>query len=343
MKRDIKSMTEDEISTIITDMGEKAYRARQVFSWLGKGVQSFGEMTNLSMDLRDKLEDSFYINVPEAVKKQVSESDGTIKYLWRLSDGNTVESVFMRYSYGNTVCISSQVGCRMGCTFCASTIDGLVRNLEPSEMLDQVRYTEKESGLKISNIVIMGIGEPLDNFDNVMRFLELVNNPDIMGIGMRHITLSTCGLPEIIDKLGHYTLQLNLSVSLHAPDDKTRNIIMPVNRSVGIDNLMRTCKDYYNKTGRRITFEYIMIDGVNDTAGHARLLAERVMYLGAHVNLIPLNKVEGKELRPSRTDNIKKFAEILAGHGVNMTVRRKLGADIDASCGQLRRKTEDML
>lgn len=343
MKRDIKSMTVDEISEFLTGIGEKAYRGGQVYSWLGKGVESFSEMTNLSKDLRGKLEENFYIYRPEVAREQVSERDGTIKYLWQLRDGNTVESVLMKYSYGNTVCISSQVGCRMGCAFCASTIGGLVRNLEPSEMLDQVRYTEKESGERISGIVIMGIGEPLDNFERVIKFLELVNDPDNFGIGMRHVTLSTCGIVELFDKLGNYRLQLNLSVSLHAPDDRTRNSLMPVNRGVGIDKLMAACKNYFHKTGRRITFEYIMIDGVNDTVSHAEQLAERVREVGAHVNLIPLNNVDGRSLKPSRPGNIKKFSDILTGRGINVTVRRRLGGDIDASCGQLRRKTEKML
>ena len=342
MKRDIKSMTVDEIETVLEGIGEKTYRGKQVIIWLAKGVGSFEEMTNLPKILRDRLDELFYIYEPEVLKKQISERDGTIKYLWRLMDGNTVESVLMRYNYGNTICISSQVGCRMGCAFCASTIGGLVRNLEPAEMLDQVMYSEKESGLKISNIVIMGIGEPLDNFDNVIRFLQLVNSPERMGIGMRHITLSTCGLTELIDKLGDYTLQLTLSVSLHAPDDKTRSELMPVNRGLGIDNLMSACKRYFIRTGRRITFEYAMIDGINDTAWHAALLADRVSEFGGHINLIPLNSVEGKALKPSRPENLDRFIKVLSERGVNATVRRRLGSDIDASCGQLRRKTVKM-
>lgn len=342
MKRDIKSMTASEIGDFIIGVGEKHFRSGQIYSWLAKGAESFSDMTNISKSLRDKLDESLYIYVPRAVKKQVSEIDGTAKYLWQLGDGNTVESVLMKYDYGNTICISSQVGCSMGCKFCASTIGGLQRNLEPSEMLDQVMYTQKDSGLKISNIVMMGIGEPLDNFDNVIRFLELVNAPEGMGIGMRHITLSTCGLADWIDKLGDYTLQLTLSVSLHAPDDKTRSSIMPVNRRYCVDDVMSACKRYFDKTGRRITFEYAMIDGANDTSYHARLLADRVIPVGGHVNLIPLNHVEGRSLQPSSDRNIESFVKLLTRRGVNVTIRRRLGSDIDASCGQLRRNSQAM-
>jgi len=337
MKRDIKSMTASEIGDFISSIGEKSFRSGQIYSWLAKGAESFSDMKNVPKPLRDKLDESFYIYVPKAIGKQESGIDGTVKYLWQLRDGNTVESVLMRYDYGNTICISSQVGCSMGCKFCASTIGGLVRNLEPSEMLDQVMCTQKDSGLKISNIVMMGIGEPLDNFNNVIRFLELANDPEGVGIGMRHITLSTCGLADWIDKLGDYTLQLTLSVSLHAPDDKTRSLIMPVNRRYCVDDVMVACKRYFDKTGRRITFEYAMIDGINDTAYHAQLLADRVIPVGGHVNLIPLNHVQGRDLQPSTQENMNSFVKLLVKRGVNVTVRRRLGSDIDASCGQLRR------
>ncbi len=335
---DIKSMLPEEIETALKEMGEPKYRAGQIFDWLTRGVQSFDEMTNLSKGLRAKLAERFYIDRLTCLRKQVSQEDGTIKYLWQLQDGNAVETVVMRYQYGNTVCISSQVGCRQGCAFCASTIGGLVRSLEPSEMLDEVLYSQMESGLPIGHIVLMGIGEPLDNFDNVMRFLELVNHPKGMNIGMRHISLSTCGLIEKFDKLADRNLQLTLSVSLHAPDDETRNQIMPANRGRGVENLIAACQRYYERTGRRISFEYAMIDGVNDTPEHARMLVKHAKRVAAHVNLIPLNHVEESRFGPSTPEHLKAFIKILRDVGVNVTVRRKLGGDIDASCGQLRKK-----
>lgn len=335
---DIKSMLPEEIEAALKEMGEPKYRAGQIFDWLTRGVQSFDEMTNLSKGLRAKLAERFYIDRLTCLRKQVSQEDGTIKYLWQLQDGNAVETVVMRYQYGNTVCISSQVGCRQGCAFCASTIGGLVRSLEPSEMLDEVLYSQMESGLPIGHIVLMGIGEPLDNFDNVMRFLELVNHPKGMNIGMRHISLSTCGLIEKFDKLADRNLQLTLSVSLHAPDDETRNQIMPANRGRGVENLIDACQRYYERTGRRISFEYAMIDGVNDTPEHARMLVKHAKRVAAHVNLIPLNHVEESRFGPSTPEHLKAFIKILRDAGVNVTVRRKLGGDIDASCGQLRKK-----
>ena len=337
---DIKSMLPEEIEAALKELGEPKYRAKQIFQWLSRGVRSFEEMTNLSKSLREKLASEFEIPSLTMLRKQVSRLDGTIKYLWELRDGNAVETVLMRYRHGNTVCISSQVGCRQGCAFCASTIGGLVRNLEPFEMLDEVLFTQKDSGLRISNIVLMGIGEPLDNFDNVMRFLELVNHPKGLNIGMRHITLSTCGLIERFDDLARRDLQLTLSVSLHAPDDETRSRLMPANHGRGVDALMAACRKYYEKTLRRISFEYAMIDGVNDSAFHAELLAKRAREVGAHVNLIPLNHVEERPFRPSTQGHMKAFIKILEDAGVNVTVRRSLGSDVDASCGQLRRKRE---
>ena len=333
---DIKSMTPDELAAWFKEQGQPAFRAKQVFQWLYRGVTSFEEMSNLSKDLRKKLSESCYITAPTVARKQVSAQDGTIKYLWELGDGNCIETVLMRYRHGNTVCISSQVGCRMGCAFCASTIAGKVRDLTPSEMIDQVLFTQLDSGEVISNIVLMGIGEPLDNFDTVMKFLTLVNHPEGMNIGMRHISLSTCGLVEKIDKLAQYGLQLTLSVSLHAPDDETRSKIMPVNRSVGVEKLMETCRRYFHTTGRRISYEYAMIDGVNDSDWQADLLARWLKGTPGHVNLIPLNEVEESPLKPSH--RVAAFQKRLESHGVTVTVRRKLGGDIDASCGQLRRK-----
>ncbi|MEQ2442109.1 23S rRNA (adenine(2503)-C(2))-methyltransferase RlmN [Pseudoflavonifractor intestinihominis] len=333
---DIKSMNQAEMADYFRALGEPAFRAKQVFQWLHRGAVSFDDMTNLSKGLREKLSASCYITVPVVERKQVSAQDGTIKYLWRLRDGNCIETVLMRYHHGNTVCISSQVGCRMGCAFCASTLGGKVRNLTPSEMLDQVLFTQLDSGVPISNIVLMGIGEPLDNFDTVMRFLELVNHPDGLNIGMRHISLSTCGLVEKIDKLADLRLQLTLSVSLHAPDDETRSRIMPVNKSVGVERLFDTCRRYFDKTGRRISYEYAMIDGVNDSDWQADLLAKHLKGTPGHVNLIPLNEVKESPLKPSR--RVEAFQKRLEHYGITVTVRRKLGGDIDASCGQLRRK-----
>ena len=334
----IKSMTMEEISRVLKDMGQPAFRAKQVYTWLHKGVHCYDEMTNLPKALRDVLAEQYPIYVPEVVRKQESQKDGTIKYLWKLHDGNCVETVLMRYHYGNTVCISTEVGCRMGCAFCASTLGGLVRKLEPFEMLNQVLFTQVDSGLPVSHIVLMGIGEPLDNFDNVMRFLELVNSADGMNISMRHISLSTCGLVPGIDKLAEKKLQLTLSVSLHAPTDEIRDTIMPVNKAYPSEQLISACRRYYDKTGRRISFEYAMINGVNDTPEAARLLLKRLKGLPAHMNLIPLNHVEESPLKPSTKEAVQRFQNILEDGGIPATVRRTLGSDIDASCGQLRRK-----
>ena len=339
-RKDILSLLPEELEAELTALGQPRFRAGQVFQWLGRGVRDFDEMTNLSKDLREKLKENFHLYAPKVLSKQVSAIDETIKYLWELSDGNAVETVVMSYKHGNTVCVSSQVGCRQGCAFCASTIGGLVRNLRASEILDEVLFSELDSGKKISNIVLMGIGEPLDNFDNVMRFLELVNHPKGMNIGMRHISLSTCGLIERFEELAERDLQLTLSVSLHAPDDETRSRIMPANHGRGVEKLIGACKTYYEKTGRRISFEYAMIDGVNDSPEQARLLAGHARAVSAHVNLIPLNHVEERQFQPSTPEHLKRFIKILEDSGVNVTVRRRLGSDVDASCGQLRRKMQ---
>ena len=334
----LKSMTLTELSQVLKELNQPAFRAKQVYTWLHKGVRSYDEMTNLPKQLRDALSERYPILAPEVVRRQESQKDGTIKYLWRLSDGNCVETVLMRYHYGNTVCISTEVGCRMGCAFCASTLGGLVRRLEPYEMLDQVLFTQVDSGLPIGHIVLMGIGEPLDNYEHVMRFLELVNSPDGMNISMRHISLSTCGLVPGIDRLAQEKLQLTLSVSLHAPTDEIRNTIMPVNKAYPTEELLEACRRYYATTGRRISFEYAMINGVNDTPEAARLLLKRLKGMGAHMNLIPLNHVEESPLKPSTRQAVQSFQKILEDGGIPATVRRTLGGDIDASCGQLRRK-----
>ena len=338
MTPNLKSMTQPEIGAVLKELGQPAFRAKQVYTWLHKGVRGYDEMTNLPKFLRDTLAEKYPICAPSVVRRQESQKDGTIKYLWELSDGNCVETVLMRYHYGNTVCISTEVGCRMGCAFCASTLGGLVRKLEPFEMLDQVLFTQVDSGLPVSHIVLMGIGEPLDNFDNVMRFLELVNSEDGMNISMRHISLSTCGLVPKIDELAKRKLQISLAISLHGPNDEVRNQIMPVNKAYPMDQLLAACRRYYEATSRRIHFEYAMIDGVNDTPEAAREILKRMKGLPAHFNLIPLNHVEESPLKPSSKAAVANFQKILEDGGITATVRRTLGGDIDASCGQLRRK-----
>lgn len=334
----LKNLTLPELAETIKALGQPPFRAKQVYSWLHKGVRSYEEMTNLPKNLRDRLGQDYPIQAPTVVRRQESRKDGTIKYLWQLSDGNCVETVLMRYHYGNTVCISTEVGCRMGCAFCASTLGGLVRRLEPFEMLDQVLFTQVDSGLPISHIVLMGIGEPLDNFDNVMRFLELVNSAEGMNISMRHISLSTCGLVPKIDELAKRNLQLTLSVSLHAPNDGIRDTIMPVNKLYPSQELIDACRRYYEATSRRISFEYAMIGGVNDSRENAKELIRRMKGLPCHFNLIPLNHVEESPLKPSTREAVAAFQKTLESGGIPATVRRTLGGDIDASCGQLRRK-----
>ena len=334
----LKSMTLPVLTAVLKELGQPAFRAKQVYTWLHKGVRAYDEMTNLPKSLRDTLAREYPICAPKVVRRQESARDGTIKYLWELSDGNCVETVLMRYHYGNTVCISTEVGCRMGCAFCASTIGGLVRRLEPYEMLDEVLFTQVDSGLPISHIVLMGIGEPLDNFDNVMRFLELVNSPEGMNISMRHISLSTCGLVPKIDELAKRHLQLTLSVSLHAPDNKTRSGMMPVNDAFPLEQLIPACRRYQKETGRRISFEYSMVRGVNDSSEMAQKLANLIKGMGAHVNLIPINPVDGSPYSATDDANVHRFQKELEALGVNATVRRRLGTDISAACGQLRRE-----
>ena len=333
---DLKSMTLEEITVALRVMGEPQFRGKQVFTWLHRGITDFDQMINIPKSLREKLRAEYTLTVPTVARKQESKLDGTIKYLWELSDGNCIETVLMSYHHGNTVCISSQVGCRMGCKFCASTLAGKVRDLRPSEMLDQVLFTQLDSGREISNIVLMGIGEPLDNRANVLRFLELINHPDGMNIGMRHISLSTCGVVPGIAALAEDNLQLTLSVSLHAPDSATRSRIMPVNKAYDVEELFAACHRYFKKTGRRNSIEYAMIDGVNDHDWQADLIAQRIKGMPGHVNLIPLNEVTESPFKPSR--RTAAFQKRLESHGITATVRRSLGGDIDASCGQLRRK-----
>ena len=337
-KRCISSLTLAELTTELKALGQPGFRAKQIFHWVHqKLVTEFSAMTDQPKTLLAKLEETFYIAAPQIERRQEAK-DGTVKYLLRMADGNCIETVVMRYHYGNTVCVSTQVGCRMGCRFCASTQAGRVRNLEAGEICSEIYTAQKDIGERISHIVLMGIGEPLDNRDNVLKFLGLVNHPDGMHIGMRHISLSTCGVIPGIERLAELNLQLTLSVSLHAPDSETRSRIMPVNRAYDVEELFAACHDYFQKTGRRISFEYAMIDGVNDRPEDAKELLRRLKGLPAHFNLIPLNHVEESPLKPSTRAAVAAFQKILEDGGITATVRRTLGGDIDASCGQLRRK-----
>ena len=327
-----------ELKEEFASAGEKSYTASQVYSWLHKHqVSSFDEMTNIKKELRENLKKIYYISDCTIEKKLVSVYDETVKYLFKLNDGELIESVVMKYKYGRTICVSSQVGCKMGCSFCASGIAGFVRNLLPGEILSQVYTAQKDLGIKISHTVMMGVGEPLDNFDNVMRFLELISDENGQNIGMRNISLSTCGVVSGIYKLMEKKLQLTLSVSLHAPSDEIRNRTMPVNSRWNIETLLKACRDYTAATNRRISFEYAMISSVNDSDDCARLLAKRLKGMLCHVNLIPVNSVKERDYRKSSGERIAAFIKILEKSGINVTVRRTLGSDINASCGQLRR------
>lgn len=335
---DIKSMTLSQLKDEMSQMGEKSFKATQIYSWLHKhGAVSFDEMTNISKDFRAKLEKNYDIYTCTIEKKLVSVYDNTVKYLFKLHDGELIESVVMKYKYGYTICVSSQVGCKMGCKFCASGIAGFVRNLTASEILSQVYTAQKDLGIRISHIVMMGVGEPLDNFDNVMRFLSLISDESGLNISMRNISLSTCGVVSGIEKLMEKKLQLTLSISLHAPNDEIRNKTMPVNSKWNIDTLLKACREYTKVTSRRISFEYAMISGVNDTDECARELAKRLKGMLCHVNLIPVNSVKERDYKKSSDNRIADFIKILEKYGINVTVRRTLGSDINASCGQLRR------
>lgn len=342
MKKDILSLSLTELETELTSIGEKKFRAKQIFNWLHqKKVTSFDDMKNISKDLRTKLDDIFiiYSLVPERVLK--SKLDGTIKYLYRLQDGNHVETVLMEYSYGTSICVSTQVGCKMGCNFCASTIAGFRRNLEPSEILLQIYESERNSGRKISSVVLMGIGEPLDNFDNVLKFLDLISSPDGNGLSLRHVTVSTCGIVPKIYELSKLKLGLTLAISLHASDNTSRSKTMPINNRYHIEDLISACKDYVSKTGRRITFEYAIIDGVNSSFDDAKRLSNLIKGINCHVNLIPVNKVAERNYS-TQMKTVQSFKDALEKFGVNATIRRTLGSDINASCGQLRRNAENI-
>ena len=336
---DLKDFEYAELEKFIVGLGEKKFRAAQIFKWLHEGVTSYDEMTDISKSLREKLKEISYVSTLEIECKLVSKIDGTVKYLFRLPDGNCIESVVMRYHHGLTICISSQIGCRMGCRFCASTIGGLYRSLTAGEILNQVLFAQKDMGERISNIVLMGIGEPLDNYDNVVKFLHNVNHEKGINIGLRHITLSTCGVVPGIYRLADEDMPITLTISLHAPNDEIRDSIMPINHKYKTDELLKACKYYKEKTNRRISFEYSLISGVNDSFDNAQELADKIKDLQAHVNLIPVNKVEEREFKKGTKAEINSFLKHLTDCGVNATIRRELGSDISASCGQLRKKT----
>lgn len=336
--RNLRDLDKEEIAEVVKALGAPAYRAGQIFKWAQKeGVGSFDEMTDIPKALRGKLSENYAVALPEMLRRQIAQ-DGTRKYLWGFADGNCVESVLMQYTHGYTICISTQAGCRMGCVFCASTIGSKIRDLTPGEILEQVICTARDADVRISNIVLMGTGEPLDNYDNVVRFLRLVNSREGQDIGLRHISLSTCGLVPRIYELAKLDLQITLSVSLHAPTNEKRSQIMPVNQAYPIEKLMEACRDYIAKTNRRISYEYALIRDFNDTPECASQLAALLHGTLAHVNLIRLNAIDESPLRPSTTQRTQAFCDYLNAHGVTATVRRRLGFDIDASCGQLRRK-----
>ena len=336
MKADVLSMFPEEIAELVIALGQPKYRGKQIFEALYKGARGFDDMTSLPKSFREKLGEAAFVPTADIKRKLVSAIDGTVKYLYSLHDGETVESVFMRYKHGNTMCISTQVGCRMGCAFCASTKAGLVRSLAPSEMLLQVMEAERDLGERVSNIVLMGMGEPLDNYDNVIKFLRLVNHENGLNIGLRHISLSTCGLVEKIDRLSEEGLPVTLPVSLHAPNDEIRRQTMPIANKYSIKELLAACKRFTDKTGRRISFEYALISGVNDSKAHADELGRLLSGMLCHVNLIPVNPIKEKNFQRSEKNAIKVFTETVETYKISTTVRRKLGSDINASCGQLR-------
>lgn len=339
-KKDILSFTFDELQNELENLGEKKFRASQVYKWLHSDtVTNFDMMTNLSKQLREKLDENYYIALAEPEKKLTSSIDSTVKYLFKLRDGEYIESVLMKYKYGYSICVSSQVGCKMGCKFCASTLNGVVRNLTSSEILAQVYTAQRDNNIKISHVVLMGMGEPLDNFDNVMRFISLITDEKGQDMSMRHISLSTCGLVPKIYELMNKNLQLTLSVSLHAPNDEIRSSMMPVNKKYNISALLKACREYTDFTHRRISFEYAMVKGVNDSPACAEELAKRLKGILCHINLIPVNEVKETGCKRSSKSDINAFSQILSSCGYTVTVRRELGSDINASCGQLRRNT----
>ncbi|MDD4566232.1 MAG: 23S rRNA (adenine(2503)-C(2))-methyltransferase RlmN [Eubacteriales bacterium] len=338
MKTDIMSLSVKELEQYLEKLGEKRFRARQIFSWIYKGADSFEDMTNLSKELKSKLSENAALKKLKILSIQNSKKDGTRKYLFALADGNSIESVFMKYKFGNTVCISSQAGCLMGCSFCASAINGLQRDLTAGEMSDQVISVEKDAGEKVSNIVVMGTGEPFDNYENLSKFLSNIHEKDGLNIGMRSITVSTCGLIPKMMAFAKEFPQVNLAVSLHAPNDTLRNKIMPISKKYPLEELLAASRKHIAETGRRLTFEYALVKGVNDSERNAKELAERLRGINCHVNLIPLNQVIETGLHGTERKETERFLEVLQRHGIQVTVRRELGGDIDAACGQLRLK-----
>ena len=338
---DIKSMTLTELKELMTELGEKPFRAKQIYSWLHEHLAaSWEEMTNLPKSLKQKLE-AYPITALETVDVQISKTDGTRKYLFRLSDGNMIESVLMKYKYGNSVCISSQAGCRMGCRFCASTIGGLARNLLPSEMLDQIYRIQASIGERVSNVVVMGSGEPLDNYDNLLRFIHILTEEGGLHLSQRNLTVSTCGLVPKMYELAEEKLQMTLAVSLHAPNDEKRQELMPIAKKYSMDELLEACRNYFDKTGRRITFEYSLVKGVNDKKEHAQELISRVKGMNCHINLIPVNPIKERDFEQSTQNNVAAFKHILERQHIQVTVRREMGRDIQAACGQLRKSYKE--
>lgn len=343
---DIKSLTKEQLEQEFLEKGLQRFRAGQVYDWMHvKLARSFDEMTNLSKDLRQRLSSEYEYTSLKIEKMQESSLDGTAKFLFELSDGNFVESVFMRYRHGNSVCISSQVGCRMGCRFCASTLDGLERSLKPSEMLDQIYAISRHMGERVSNIVVMGMGEPLDNYDNLLKFIELISNGDGLNISARNITVSTCGLVPKIKELADRELAITLALSLHAATDEQRRELMPVANKYSIEELMQACAYYFEKTGRRISFEYSLVAGVNDSLLDAQRLSALAKRVSAHINLIPVNPIKERDFRHGSKESILAFKNKLEKNGINVTIRREMGQDIDGACGQLRRRklTEEII
>ena len=344
MKRDIKSLLYSELEDYFIEAGEPKYRVKQVFSALHKGISSFSGISNIPLELRQKLDNDFLLSSLKLLERQESSIDGTVKYLWQLFDGQSVECVVMQYQHGITICISTQVGCKMGCLFCASAINGFKRDLTASEMLDQILFTgadlreQKQDGQRIKNVVLMGIGEPLDNFENVIQFIKIINDQNGINIGARHITVSTCGIIENIDKLAQYDVQLTLAISLHAPDDEIRKYLMPGSNKAGVNALIEAGNRYYKKTGRRVTYEYALIKGINDSKEHAVKLSMLLKDTACHVNIITLSTVKESGLTSGSAADTGMFSEILTKNGINSTVRRSLGSDIEAACGQLRHR-----
>lgn len=341
-KTDIKSLSLEQLKSSMIEIGEKTFRAKQIYEWIHiKLADSFEEMTNISKDLRDKLDKTYELTSLMQVEERTSASDGTSKFLFRLFDQRVIESVLMKYKHGNSVCISSQVGCRMGCRFCASTLGGLERNLSPGEMLDQIYKIQKYLGERVSNVVVMGTGEPLDNYDNLIQFIKLLTDENGLNISQRNITVSTCGLVEKIRELAEEELQITLAISLHAPNDSIRRKLMPIANRYDIKTIIDVCRYYYSKTGRRLTFEYSLVEGINDSEENALELVSVVKGLNCHINLIPVNPIKERSYTHSKAHFIQNFKNILEKYKINVTIRREMGADIDAACGQLRKSYID--